>query len=42
LLQPHADRYLPQSDAVLPDHCPLSPGDHVLLKQLHLKPLQPR
>jgi hypothetical protein len=42
LIRTHADHYLPQSDAVLPDHGPLSPGNHDLLKQLHTKPLQPR
>jgi hypothetical protein len=42
LLQVHTDRYLPQSDAVPPDHGPLSPGNHILLKQLHPKPLQPQ
>jgi transposase InsO family protein len=42
LLRAHADRYLPQSDAVPPDHGPLSPGNCVLLKQLHPKPLQHR
>jgi hypothetical protein len=42
LLRARADRYLPQSDAVPPDHGPLSPGDCILLKQLHLRPLQPK
>jgi hypothetical protein len=35
-LRAHADCYLPQSDLG-----PLSPGNHILLKQLHPKPLQP-
>jgi hypothetical protein len=42
LLRAHTDHYLPQSDTVLPDYGSLSPGDSVLLKQLHPKPLQPR
>jgi hypothetical protein len=42
LLRAHADHYLPQSDTVPPDYGPLSPGNSILLKQLHPKPLQPR